>query len=80
MVMSWPVSSSIRGLRIVLVVDVVGPLGGGGCDEVEIVSVEGGLERRAVVDIVRLEDGEKRMVLEERARCWVREARRVDGV
>jgi len=81
MVMSWPVSSSVRGLRIVLVVDVVGPFGsGGGCDAVEIVSVEGGLERRVVVEIVRLAEDRKGMVVEGRACCWVREAKRVDGV
>jgi hypothetical protein len=77
MVMSWPFSSSIRGLRIVLVVDVVGPLGGGGGDEVDIVSVDGGLGRRDVADIVRLDEGSEVIILEP---CCVREASRVDRV
>lgn len=71
MVMSCPVSSSTRGLRIVFVVDVVGPFGGGGGEELEIVSVEGGLDRWDVFDIVLFETGGEKEVLDWKVRCWI---------
>lgn len=80
MVMSWPVSSSVRGFRIVFVVDMVGPLGGGGFEEGEIVSIEGGLERGLVVDNFLLAESWKDVGLEERFRCLSLEAMEVDGV
>lgn len=64
---------------MVFVVDVVGPLGGGGSEELEIVSVKGGLCRDAVVDMVLLEAGRGKDGLNRKVRCcgkW--EARLVD--
>lgn len=51
--------------------EVVGPFGGGGGEEFEIVSVEGGLYRRAVFDIVLLEAGRAKDDLNWRVRCWI---------
>jgi hypothetical protein len=80
MVMSWPVSSSVRGLRMVLVVDAEGAVGGGSGVEVEMVSMEGGFARKGVEESVRRVEGMEIFDLEARARCWVWEAKRADGV